>query len=74
MATLPLLIVQFFFFFFKINRLQAVDDIDKLCKFHKNLTTDADCIRIKTINAIFSLTEKDFFPWVIRAQECLVKG
>ena len=25
--------------FFKINRVQAVDDIDKLCKFHKNLTT-----------------------------------
>ena len=23
---------------FKINRVQAVDDIDKLCKFHENLT------------------------------------
>ena len=22
-------------FFFKINRVQAVDDIDKLCKFHE---------------------------------------
>ena len=28
--------------FFKMNRVQAVDDIDKLCKFHKNLTSDAD--------------------------------
>ena len=29
---------------FKINRVQAVDDIDKLCKFHENLATNADCI------------------------------
>ena len=28
----------------KINRLQAVDDIDKLCKFHENLITSADFI------------------------------
>ena len=29
---------------FKIKRVEAVDDIDKLCKFHENLTTNADCI------------------------------
>ena len=28
----------------KINRVQAVDDVDKLCIFHENLTTNADCI------------------------------
>ena len=32
------------FFFFKINRVQANDDTDKLCKFHKILTTNSDCI------------------------------
>ena len=31
-------------FFFEINRIQAVDYINKLCYFHKNLTTDADFI------------------------------
>ena len=30
---------------FKIDKLQAVDDIDKLCKFHENLATNADCIK-----------------------------
>ena len=25
--------------FIIINKVQAVDDIDKLCKFHENLTT-----------------------------------
>ena len=30
---------------FKIHRVQAVDDIDKLCKFHENLTMNADCIK-----------------------------
>ena len=39
MATFPLLIVRFF-----SNLFEAVDDIDKLCKFHKNQTTNADCI------------------------------
>ena len=39
MATFPLLIVQVFF---KIVRVQAVDDIDKLCKFHENLTKNVD--------------------------------
>ena len=29
---------------FKINRVQAVDDIDKLCKFHENPAKNADCI------------------------------
>ena len=33
--------------FFKINRVQAVDDIDRLCKFHKNLTSDADFVNLK---------------------------
>ena len=42
-AIFPLL-TQFFSFFFKINMVQAVDDTDKLCKFHKNLTTNAECI------------------------------
>ena len=32
------------FFFFKINRVQAVNDRDKKCKFHENLTTNADFI------------------------------
>ena len=27
---------------FKINRIQAINDINKLCYFHKNLTKDAD--------------------------------
>ena len=40
-ATFPLLIVQFLF---KINRVQAVEDIDKLCRFHKNLTKNVDFI------------------------------
>ena len=57
MATFSLLIVRFF----KINRVKAVDDIDKLCKFHKNLTTDADlsCKKCKfsTENGYFSLTD-----------------
>ena len=30
--------------FSKIDRVEAVDDIDKLCKFHENLTTNADYI------------------------------
>ena len=36
--------------FFQINRVQAVDETDKLsstdkvCKFHENLTINADCI------------------------------
>ena len=38
MATFPLLMVDFV----QINRAEAVDDIDKLCKFHYNLTTNAD--------------------------------
>ena len=42
------------FFFFKINRVQAVDDIDKLCKFHENPTTNADCIA-STRNVNFQL-------------------
>ena len=28
----------------QINRVQAVDDIDKLCKFHDIWTTNTDCI------------------------------
>ena len=28
--------------YFKINRVQAINDINKLCYFHKDLTTDAD--------------------------------
>ena len=35
MATFPLLIVRF-------CSIQAVDDVDKLCKFHENLITNAD--------------------------------
>ena len=41
MATFPLLIVHFLF---KVNRVQAVDDIDNLYKIHENMTTNADCI------------------------------
>ena len=29
---------------FKLYRVKAVDDTDKLSKFNKNLTTNADCI------------------------------
>ena len=33
---------------FNTNRVQAVDDIDKLCKFHENLYTNADyCVNKK---------------------------
>ena len=28
--------------YFKIDRAQAINDINKLSKFHKNLTTDAN--------------------------------
>ena len=28
----------------KINRPQAIDDIEKLCKFQKNQSTIEDCI------------------------------
>ena len=45
--------------FFKINRIQAVDDIDKLCKFYENLTTNADCIT-ETRNANFQLKMATF--------------
>ena len=34
MATFPLLIVRFFFF--KINTIETINEIEKLCKFHKN--------------------------------------
>ena len=37
----PLLIVQIFS---KINRVDAIDEIDKLCKFHKNKTKNVDFI------------------------------
>ena len=33
------------FFFFK-SRVQAVDDIDRLCEFQDILTTNADCIAL----------------------------
>ena len=36
-ATFPLLIVRIPPPKKKINRVQAIDDIDKLCKFHENL-------------------------------------
>ena len=29
-------------FFFKINRVEAFDEMDKLCKFHENPTRTAD--------------------------------
>ena len=44
---------------FKINRVQAVDDIGKLCNFRENLTTNADCIAI-TRNANFQLKMATF--------------
>ena len=31
-------------FFFKINRVQVIDGIDKLCKFHGNPTKNVDFI------------------------------
>ena len=30
--------------FFKINRVQAIDEVDKLCKFHENQTKIVDFI------------------------------
>ena len=30
---------------FKLNRVQAVADIDKLCKFNENLTMNADLMK-----------------------------
>ena len=38
MTTFSLMILQFFS---KSNRVQAVDEIDKLCKFQDNLTSNA---------------------------------
>ena len=34
----------FFDFFFKINRVEATDEINKLCDFHENLTRNTDFI------------------------------
>ena len=31
-------------FFIKINRIQAIDEMDKLCKFHENLTKNVHFI------------------------------
>ena len=30
--------------FLKINRVEAIDEIDKLCKFHENPTKNVDFI------------------------------
>ena len=40
MATFPLLIVHFF----KIKRVEVIDKMDKLCKFHENPTKNVDFI------------------------------
>ena len=42
MVTFPLLIVRIFFF--KINRVEAIDEMGKLCKFHVNPTKNVDLI------------------------------
>ena len=31
--------------FIKINRVEAIDEIDKLCKFHKNPIRNVDFVR-----------------------------
>ena len=60
MATFPL---PFVGFFFKINRRQAIHDMDKLCKFHKNVTTNADFnVYTKNANCQFKMAT---FPLVI---------
>ena len=41
MVTFLLLIVRSFF---KINRVEAIDEMDKMCKFYKNQTKNADFI------------------------------
>ena len=41
MASFPTIIVQFFF---KNNRVEAIDEIDKLCKFHENPNKNTDFI------------------------------
>ena len=43
-----------FIFFPKFDRVQAVDDIDKLCKFHENLTTNGDFLHKQEMQ-IFNL-------------------
>ena len=50
---------------FKIHRVQAVNDIDKLCKFHENLTTNADCLAL-TKNANFKLKMATFPLPIVR--------
>ena len=42
MATFPILMVRFFFLL--INRVEAIYEIDKLCKVHENLTKNEDFI------------------------------
>ena len=41
MATFPILIVPFFL---KIDKVEAIDEIDKLCKFHENPTKNVDFV------------------------------
>ena len=41
MATFPILIV---WFLLKIDGVEAIDKMDKLCKFHENVTKDVDFI------------------------------
>ena len=64
MATFPLTI-DHFFFIFKINTVQTVDDIDTLCKFHENLTTNAEFIA-QTRNANCQLKMATFPLLIIR--------
>ena len=49
MATFPILIVHFFL---KINRVEGIDEIDKLSKFHQNPTKNDNfyCINKKKTN------------------------
>ena len=56
MAAFPLLIVNFF----KINRIEAIDELEKLCKFPENMTK-----RLCHVNK--KKTKKD--GWSDRRQE-----
>ena len=44
MAAFPRLMVIFFFFFFKLNMAEAIDEMDKVCKFHENPPTNVGFI------------------------------
>ena len=61
MAIFPLQIVHFFFF--KINRVEAIDEMDKLCMFHENPTKNVDYL----VNKKKILTDGQTDGWMTKA-------